>query len=425
VYRLIDYGPMLRDRARIDAYRTALEAAITPSTVVLDVGAGLGTFSILAAKLGAARVYAVEAAHVIVVAEEIARVNGVADRIRFIHASAAEVELPERVDVVVSDLAGALPLFEEHLPLIAGLRDRFLKPGGVMIPQRARLLCAPVASAALYASIVEPWHSVPGVDLGPARAMALQSLHARVVKPEDLAGEPRVWGELDYMTLTSPNVTGYAEWQVDRTVHAIALWFENTMHGEVRTGSGPWSPGSVHATIVLPLLEPLEAGTLRVELEATLAAGQYVVTWHARTERQVGTRQSTFLSEPHSAASLERADGVPRSSSEFLGVPRPGVPEELRGTPRNPEKPLFRAFDRVLARRVAQELLLLDPATGVYHVLNETGALVWEALREGARVESIAAAVATHYDVEESRIVEDVAAIVAELQEAKLIEALP
>jgi hypothetical protein len=50
---------------------------------------------------------------------------------------------------------------------------------------------------------------------------------------------------------------------------------------------------------------------------------------------------------------------------------------------------------------------------------------VWEVLQQGGAVDDVAAAVATRYDVDVAHAAEDVAAIVAELQEAKLIEALP
>jgi protein arginine N-methyltransferase 1 len=405
MYRLIDYGPMVRDRQRIDAYTRALAAVITDSSVVLDLGTGLGTFSVLACKLGAARVYAVEPADVISVAEEVARVNGVADRITFLQMRSADVGLPEQVDVIVSDLASALPLFEDHLPSIVAARNRFLKPGGVLIPQRARLFCAPVSSAALYASIVDPWSAVPEVDLGPARVMALHAPHARIVKPEDLAAEPRVWSELDYATLDSPNVSASLEWPIASTVHAIALWFETTTYGDITTSSGPWSPESVHSTMVLPLLEPLDGAVLRLTIEATLAAGRYVTTWHGRTDRSDGTRQSTFLAEPRSSASLMEREPVAATA-----LPRPAT---------------FRIPERVLARRVAEELLLLDPATGVYHVLNEAGAQVWESLQQGESAAAIAAAIAERYGIDAARTAEDVAVILAELQEAKLIEALP
>ncbi len=44
---------MFFDQIRNDAYFKALQAVITPETVVLDLGAGLGIHGLLAAKLGA------------------------------------------------------------------------------------------------------------------------------------------------------------------------------------------------------------------------------------------------------------------------------------------------------------------------------------------------------------------------------------
>jgi protein arginine N-methyltransferase 1 len=402
MYRLIDYGAMLRDRRRIDAYSRALAAVITPTSTVLDVGTGVGTFSILASRHGAARVYTIERSDVIVVAEEHARANALGDRIRFVHGTAADADIPERVDVIVSDLSGALPVFEEHLTTIISVRERFLKPGGVLIPQRDRLFCAPISNADLYARIVEPWRSIDGVDLSAGETMALNTPQAHVVKPEDLIAEPQCWATLDYATLDSPHVRGSAVWTLDadREIHGIALWFESTLHGSIVSGSGPWSPESVHATIVLPLLRPLQlrAGeALRVELEAVLASGRYVVTWSTGT-----LRQSSFLSEPRSAASLQDREPAPEVA-----------PVMNQGT--------IAVSEQVLARRVGPELLLLDQATGIYHVLNETGAQVWESLQRGDAIESIAIAVASTYAIDERRATEDVAAIVSQLQQANLI----
>ncbi len=298
MYRLTDYGSMLRDHGRIDAYRRALAASITPTSIVLDLGTGLGTFSVLACKLGAARVYAIDSADVISVAEEVARTNGVGDRMRFVHARATEVELPERVDVLVSDLAGALPLFEEHIPALIHAREHLLKPDGVLVPQRARLFCAPLSSNELYSRMVEPWRSVAGIDFSPAETMAMHTAHALKVEPQHLAGEPLCWAELDYATIDSPNVSGTVQWQMAalHAVHGVALWFESILHDDITYSSGPWSPGSVHATMVLPLLAPLElrAGeVLRFTIESTLVGSRYVTTWQAND----GARQSTFLSE--------------------------------------------------------------------------------------------------------------------------------
>lgn len=403
MYRLTDYGAMLRDHARVDAYRRALAVCITPASVVLDLGTGIGTFSVLACNLGAARVYAVDSADVISVAEEVARVNGVTEQMQFIRARAAEVELPEQVDVLVSDLGNALPLFEEHIPSLIHARERLLKPDGVLIPRSARLFCAPVSSGELYAQIVEPWRSVAGVDLSPAETMALNTPHALKVEPHHLAAEPLCWAELDYATIDSPNVNGAVEWRMSalQAVHGVALWFESVLHDGITHSSGPWSPASVHATMVLPLLAPLElrAGEqLRFTIELALSGGRYVVTWQAND----GVRQSTFLAEPRSGASFDGREEVPVKSA---------VPGDAT----------FRIADRVLSRRVGGEVLLFHLSSGVYHVLNHTAARVWTLLENGGGVGSIVETVASEYDVDPQSAAEDVHTLVARLQEQRLI----
>ncbi|HEU4886611.1 MAG TPA: HPr-rel-A system PqqD family peptide chaperone [Thermoanaerobaculia bacterium] len=403
MYRLTDYGAMLRDHARVDAYRRALAACITPTSVVLDLGTGLGTFSVLACNLGAATVYAVDSADAIFVAEEIARVNGVSEQMQFIRARAADVELPEQVDVLVSDLAGALPLFEEHIPALIHAREHLLKPDGVMIPRRARLFCAPISSTELHTQIVEPWRSVAGVDLSPAETMAMNTPHALKVEPQHLAGEPLCWAELDYATIDSPNVSGTVEWQMTalQPVHGVALWFESVLHDGITHSSGPWSPGSVHATMVLPLLAPLElpAGEkLRFTIESALAGGRYVVTWQAND----GARQSTFLAEPRSNASFGEREEVPAKAIVSGDA-------------------TFQVAERVLSRRVGDEVLLFHLSSGVYHVLNQTAARVWTLLENGGGVARIIETVASEYDVDPQSAAKDVNTLVARLQEQHLI----
>ena len=110
-YTIRGHGAMLSDRVRMHAYAAALEAAVRPGSVVLDVGTGTGIFALLACRLGARRVYAVEPGDSIHLARAAARDAGYADRVEFIQGISTEVDLPERADVMVSDLRGLLPLF--------------------------------------------------------------------------------------------------------------------------------------------------------------------------------------------------------------------------------------------------------------------------------------------------------------------------
>ena len=87
-----------------------------------------------AARAGAARVYAVEETSIAVLAQDLVAANGVAEIVHVIHGDVVDIDLPERVDVVVSEWLGGFGIDEGMLEPVITARDRWLKPGGVMIP---------------------------------------------------------------------------------------------------------------------------------------------------------------------------------------------------------------------------------------------------------------------------------------------------
>src|SRR3954471_21820036 len=106
---------MIADSARMDAYARALRQAIKPGSVVLDIGTGIGIFAMLASQFGARRVYAIEPDDAIQIARQIAAANGYAERVEFFQNLSTRIELPERADIIVSDLRGVLPVFQHHI----------------------------------------------------------------------------------------------------------------------------------------------------------------------------------------------------------------------------------------------------------------------------------------------------------------------
>src|SRR4030081_2694886 len=93
-YSLRNYGGMIGDRVRVEAYSRALRSVIRPGSVVVDIGTGPGIFAVLACQLGARRVFAIEANPVIQVAREIAVANHCADKIEFFEDISTNVKLP-------------------------------------------------------------------------------------------------------------------------------------------------------------------------------------------------------------------------------------------------------------------------------------------------------------------------------------------
>lgn len=327
MYTLPDYGKMVADPVRMQAYRTALESRIEPGSVVVDLGTGTGIFAMIAALSGAGRVYAIEPADSIQVARELAEANGCGNTIEFIRNRSTEVTLPERADIIVSDLRGILPLRGRHIPDIIDARQRFLSPGGTLIPARDILMAALVDSEELWANLVTPWrlHS-HGVDMkGVERYTANTQFKARA-KPEELLTEPAPWAILDYYTIEDADLQGTVLWTLQRggTAHGIAVWFDAELTGDISFSNAPDSPELIYGSSFLPLPEavPLEASdTVSVTISADLIGDDYVWRWKTRIDPG-GDRggagrefsQSTFYCSPISPEELRKADSGYRPS---------------------------------------------------------------------------------------------------------------
>lgn len=63
--------------------------------------------------------------------------------IEIINKKVEEVELPEKVDIIISEWMGYFLLYESMLDTVLFARDKWLKPEGSLFPDRANLyICA-------------------------------------------------------------------------------------------------------------------------------------------------------------------------------------------------------------------------------------------------------------------------------------------
>jgi protein arginine N-methyltransferase 1 len=165
------------DRARTEAYRRAIASAVQPGDVVVDVSTGSGILAVFAAQAGASVVHAVEQGTIIEQARQVAETSGQAERIVFHHADASELELDVEADVLICDWVGGFVFSTRVFPAAARLRDRCLKPDGVMIPGAVKAYFAPVCDPELRARGPELWAERPGdVDLSCLRDAEYQCL---------------------------------------------------------------------------------------------------------------------------------------------------------------------------------------------------------------------------------------------------------
>jgi type I protein arginine methyltransferase len=321
-YPLSVYGYMIADAARTDGYLEALRQAVKPGAVVLDIGTGTGIFALMACQCGAARVYAVDPSEFVDLARQLAAVNGYADRIHFIQGISTRINLPEPVDVVVSELHGQLSFFEHLIPTIVDARRRLLAPGGHLIPREDTVWAAVVEVPQVYENLTSIWReNVYGLDLRPARALAINGGCTAHLKPENLLAPAQIWWKLDFYTVEQPDAQAELTWKITRsgTAHGIALWFDSLLAPGISYSNRP-GEDRVHGRSLLPWPEPvaLNAGDqVTVNLAADLVGSDYLWRWDTRILEQgrpervkAEFRQSTFEATVFSPATLRQRAAV-------------------------------------------------------------------------------------------------------------------
>jgi protein arginine N-methyltransferase 1 len=334
MYSVGDYGDMIADKARMDPYVYALKAVIGPNSVVLDIGTGTGIHALLACKFGARKVYAIEPNDAIHLARELAQENGFSDRIEFFQDVSTRVTLPERADVIVSDLRGVVPPYGRHIPSIIDARQRHLAPGGTLIPKRDTVWASLVEARGVYNGLIGPWDYPYGLDMEKVKQIVLNEWseeNTGTFRKSNLLMEPRIWTELDYASIEKPDVGPSDLIQRstrDGTAHGILLWFDAEIAEGVSIFNGPGAEevAEVYGCGFFPLLEPvpIEKGdTIILSIRADLVEDQYLWRWHTRihsrddpgsvkADFEQSTSDSSFNIEPI----MERASDLQPSIGE-------------------------------------------------------------------------------------------------------------
>ena len=259
---------MICDRIRTEAFRGAIDSAVRPGDVVLDVGAGSGILSMFAARAGAARVYAVERTAVAGMAQQLAAANGLADTIQVIHGDVIDIELPEQVDVIVSEWLGGFGIDEGMLVPVVAARDRWLKPGGTMIPRVITAWTALVHDRYL-AETVDFLRAKPyGLTLDGLAEITVNEISYsgsyRHLAADDKRSEPgRLWTtDANRISLQEARAPHEAETRLDVRDHAmanaLALWFSAELTPGVSLAIGPGDPPTHWGMTTAPLRSPVE-----------------------------------------------------------------------------------------------------------------------------------------------------------------------
>ncbi|QQS41200.1 MAG: 50S ribosomal protein L11 methyltransferase [Acidobacteriota bacterium] len=320
LYDFVSYCGMLTDKARLDAYTGSLRDSVGPDTIVLDLGAGTGVFSVIACLLGARKVYAVEVNPLIRLVEETAKEKGFADRLVVIQKHSSEIELSEKANLLVSDIHGGLPLHESGLESIIDARNRLLTRDAVMLPEAETVFFALSEAEEIYEKHVSVFlreyegFSLPAAD----RLVKNRWFSARSDKERLLTGTA-IFAEIDHRVNSDTSFASDLRWEVEKsgTAHGFRAWFESRLPGGHSVSNGISANTSTYASPFFPLSFPVavkEGDVVNARINAVYEDGGYLWSWQTKIEDPAGlvkaeTAQSVIASMiPDSKSALRRSE---------------------------------------------------------------------------------------------------------------------
>jgi protein arginine N-methyltransferase 1 len=267
---ILTHSLMLRDRIRTEAYQRAIEACVRSGDRVLDFGCGTGVLSIFAERAGAGRVFAVDRSSMLEAAQQVFADNG-CTRIESWAGDGDTVELPDKVDVLVSEWMGHFLFAESMLEPLLRLRDAYLRPGGRMIPASCSLHVALVSARAEFEMLTFLRERPYGIDFSAISSWPFHEIATRRFKPNELFPDSACFGTLDLATITAPPRSLNARIVCSAAGQCFGLcgWFDAQLTSEIQFSTGPWAPATHWFQLFFPFDRALtvEPGQL---LEITL-----------------------------------------------------------------------------------------------------------------------------------------------------------
>jgi protein arginine N-methyltransferase 1 len=142
-----------------------------------------------------------------------------------------EIDLPvDGVDIIISEWMGYFLLYESMLDTVIFARDKWLKPDGILFPDKARMYVAAVEDQAFKQDKFDFWVDVYGINMTNMKGMAMLEPVVDVVKPTSIISNLCPINEFDLKTMTLDDVPFVSQYTINFTrndgFHGLVAWFE-------------------------------------------------------------------------------------------------------------------------------------------------------------------------------------------------------
>lgn len=199
-----------------------------------------------AAKAGAKKVYGIDMSSIIDHAKTIVKDNKLDDTITLIKGKVEEVDIPEKVDIIISEWMGYCLLYESMLNTVIFARDKWLKPGGLLFPDKAALFMTAIEDHEYKEEKINWWDTVYGFDMSAIRHVALLEPLVDVVESKQVVTDSCRMKEIDLNTCKVEDLNFKCPFTVKSRrndyVHAFVVFFTvefSACHKRTGFSTGP------------------------------------------------------------------------------------------------------------------------------------------------------------------------------------------
>ena len=177
----------------------------------------------------------------------------------FINGWSYEVDIPQKVDLIICETIGSLGFEEGILAWLADARQRFLASGGRVIPQTLEVLLVPVEYPE-YSDYSDLWKDTfYSLDLSPFKELITNSLLGAKFDQKHLLADPITFYHADLRDSQRTGFWGEGSFPISRagTLYGLGGWFNAQLAPGIFLTNSPPSETRNWYQVFFPVSDPI------------------------------------------------------------------------------------------------------------------------------------------------------------------------
>lgn len=254
---------------RTESYRDAIlgNRNLFKDKIVMDVGCGTSILSMFSSQADAKKVIAIDQSEIIFHAMDITLKNSVKN-IEFVKGRLENVTLPlkygEKVDIIISEWMGYFLLYEGMLDSVIYARDKYLKPNGLLLPNRCTISLVGLGDEQRHSEYVTFWNNVYGFDMSIMQSDVLKEAVVELCSNDFVLSEAVTIADLNMMTVDYKYASFVYDFQLkitkDGMFTAFAGYFDTffDLPNTIAFTTGPHSEPTHWKQVVFYIQTPVQ-----------------------------------------------------------------------------------------------------------------------------------------------------------------------